>query len=78
VLDQLKNSLQAQPVSLKTLPPDLVSSLEDQGRPDRVEALPRAIPTTTTRCASLPMRFWPPSRMRSAGRYRSSNPATPS
>ena len=33
VLDQLKNSLQAQPVSLKTLPPDLVGSVEDQGRP---------------------------------------------
>ena len=37
-----------------------------------------AIPTTTIRCASLPPPFSPPSRTRSAGRSRFSNPATPS
>jgi len=37
--DQLKNTLQAQPVNLKTLPPELGRWLEDQGRPDAVEAL---------------------------------------
>jgi len=44
VLDQLKNSLQAQPVSLKTLPPDLVSSWKAKDGLMRVEALPRGDP----------------------------------
>jgi hopanoid biosynthesis associated RND transporter like protein HpnN len=44
VLDQLKNSLQAQPVSLKTLPPDLVSSWKTSDGLQRVEALPRGDP----------------------------------
>jgi hypothetical protein len=44
VLDQLKNSLQAQPVSLKTLPPDLVNSWKAKNGLIRVEALPRGDP----------------------------------
>jgi hopanoid biosynthesis associated RND transporter like protein HpnN len=44
VLDQLKNSLQAQPVSLKTLPADLVNSWKTKDGLTRVEALPRGDP----------------------------------
>ena len=44
VLDQLKNSLQAQPVSLKTLPADLVNSWKTKDGLQRVEALPRGDP----------------------------------
>jgi hopanoid biosynthesis associated RND transporter like protein HpnN len=44
VLDQLKNSLQAQPVSLKTLPADLVNSWKTRDGLIRVEALPRGDP----------------------------------
>jgi uncharacterized protein len=44
VLDQLKNSLQAQPVSLKTLPADLVNSWKAKDGLTRVEALPRGDP----------------------------------
>ena len=50
--DQLRNMLQAPAESLKTLPPEFVAEVEDQGwavmrsRPCR-----RAIQTTTTRVA---------------------------
>jgi hopanoid biosynthesis associated RND transporter like protein HpnN len=44
VLDQLKNSLQAQPVSLKTLPADLVATWKTKEGLTRVEALPRGDP----------------------------------
>ena len=44
VLDQLRNSLQAQPVSLKTLPQDLVGSWKAKDGLMRVEALPRGDP----------------------------------
>jgi hypothetical protein len=44
VLDQLKNTLQAQPVSLKTLPADLVNSWKTKDGLMRVEALPRGDP----------------------------------
>ncbi len=44
VLDQLKNSLQAQPVSLKTLPADLVNAWKTKDGLQRVEALPRGDP----------------------------------
>jgi hopanoid biosynthesis associated RND transporter like protein HpnN len=44
VLNQLKTSLQAQPVSLKTLPADLVSSWKTKDGLMRVEALPRGDP----------------------------------
>jgi hopanoid biosynthesis associated RND transporter like protein HpnN len=44
VLDQLKDSLQAQPVSLKTLPDDLVRSWKTKDGLQRVEALPRGDP----------------------------------
>jgi hopanoid biosynthesis associated RND transporter like protein HpnN len=44
VLDQLKNSLQAQPVSLKSLPADLVNSWKTKDGLQRVEALPRGDP----------------------------------
>jgi hopanoid biosynthesis associated RND transporter like protein HpnN len=44
VLDQLKNALQAQPVSLKTLPADLVNTWKTKDGLMRVEALPRGDP----------------------------------
>jgi hopanoid biosynthesis associated RND transporter like protein HpnN len=44
VFDQLRNSLQAQPVSLKTLPADLVNSWKTKEGLTRVEALPRGDP----------------------------------
>ncbi len=44
MLDQLKNSLQAQPVSLKTLPADLVATWKTKEGLTRVEALPRGDP----------------------------------
>ena len=44
MLDQLKNSLQAQPVSLKTLPADLVAGWKTKDGLIRVEALPRGDP----------------------------------
>ncbi len=44
VLDQLKNTLQARPVSLKTLPPDLVGSWKAKDGLQRVEVLPRGDP----------------------------------
>jgi uncharacterized protein len=44
VLEQLNNSLQAQPVSLDTLPPDLVSSWKTKDGLQRIEALPRGDP----------------------------------
>ncbi len=44
VLDQLKNSLQAAPVSLKTLPPELVNQWKTKDGLQRVEALPRGDP----------------------------------
>jgi hopanoid biosynthesis associated RND transporter like protein HpnN len=44
VLDQLKNSLQAQPISLQTLPPGLVASWKTKDGLQRVEALPRGDP----------------------------------
>ncbi|MDP3074165.1 MMPL family transporter [Bradyrhizobium sp.] len=43
-LDQLRNSMQAQPVSLKTLPADLVAGWKTKGGLIRVEALPRGDP----------------------------------
>ncbi len=43
-LNQLRNSLQAQPVSLKTLPADLVNSWKTKDGLIRVEALPRGDP----------------------------------
>jgi uncharacterized protein len=44
MLGQLKSSLQAQPVSLKNLPPELVSSWKTRDGLMRVEALPRGDP----------------------------------
>jgi hypothetical protein len=43
-LDQLRNSLQAQPVTLQNLPPDIVSSWKTKDGAVRVEALPRGDP----------------------------------
>jgi hopanoid biosynthesis associated RND transporter like protein HpnN len=43
-LDQLKKSLQAGPVSLNTLPPELVNSWKTKDGLQRVEALPRGDP----------------------------------
>lgn len=42
--DQLKNTLQAQPVSLKTLPPELVDGWKTKDGLMRVEALPKGDP----------------------------------
>jgi hopanoid biosynthesis associated RND transporter like protein HpnN len=42
--DELKNTMQAQPVSLKTLPPELVSSWKTKDGLMRVEALPKGDP----------------------------------
>ena len=70
--------MQAQPVTLKTLPPELVDGWKTKDGLMRVEALPKGDPNDNEVCASLPMRFWRPSRMRSADRSRFSNPATPS
>jgi hopanoid biosynthesis associated RND transporter like protein HpnN len=44
VFDQLKTSLKAEPVSLKTLPASLVNSWETKDGLQRVEALPRGDP----------------------------------
>ncbi len=44
VLNQLKNALQAQPITLKTLPPELVRSWKAKDGLQRVEALPRGDP----------------------------------
>jgi hopanoid biosynthesis associated RND transporter like protein HpnN len=44
VLNQLKNALQARPVSLKTLPPDLVRGWKTKDGLTRVEAQPRGDP----------------------------------
>src|SRR6185437_5039095 len=44
VFDQLKNTLQAAPVTLKTLPPELVNSWRSKDGLIRVEALPRGDP----------------------------------
>jgi hopanoid biosynthesis associated RND transporter like protein HpnN len=44
VLDQLKNTLQAQPVSLKTLPADLVAGWKTKDGLMRIEALPKGDP----------------------------------
>jgi hopanoid biosynthesis associated RND transporter like protein HpnN len=44
VLEQLKKALQAQPVTLRTLPPELVSSWKTKDGLQRVEALPRGDP----------------------------------
>jgi uncharacterized protein len=44
VLNQLKNALQAQPVSLNTLPPNIVSSWRAKDGLMRVEALPKGDP----------------------------------
>src|SRR5258708_15249063 len=43
-LGQLRNLLQAQPVSLNTLPPELVNSWKARDGLQRVEALPRGDP----------------------------------
>jgi predicted RND superfamily exporter protein len=44
VLEQLKNMMQAQPVSLKTLPPELVDGWKTKEGLMRVEALPKGDP----------------------------------
>jgi hopanoid biosynthesis associated RND transporter like protein HpnN len=44
VFAQLRNALQSEPVSLKTLPPDLVSAWKSKDGVIRVEALPRGDP----------------------------------
>jgi hopanoid biosynthesis associated RND transporter like protein HpnN len=43
-LDQLRNAMQAQPVSLETLPPELVDDWKTKDGKTRVQALPRGDP----------------------------------
>jgi hopanoid biosynthesis associated RND transporter like protein HpnN len=43
-LDQLRNAMQAQPVSLDTLPPEMVNAWKTKDGKTRVEALPRGDP----------------------------------
>jgi hopanoid biosynthesis associated RND transporter like protein HpnN len=43
-LDELRNAMQAQPVSLETLPPELVNDWKTKDGKTRVEALPRGDP----------------------------------
>src|SRR5260370_3272773 len=57
VLDQLKNSLQAQPISLQTLRPDLVSSWKTKEGLTRVEALPRGDPSDNETLRSFDTAF---------------------
>jgi len=78
VLDQLRTSLQAQPVSLKTLRRTSLIPGRPRMACSASRHCPAVIPTTTTRCASSQPRFWPPNRPRSADRCRFSGPATPS
>jgi hopanoid biosynthesis associated RND transporter like protein HpnN len=44
VFDQLRNAMQAEPVTLKSLPPDLVNAWKTKDGVMRVEALPRGDP----------------------------------
>ncbi|MGY8665178.1 MMPL family transporter [Bradyrhizobium sp. UFLA05-109] len=44
VFDQLRNAMQAEPVTLKSLPPDLVNAWKSKDGVIRVEALPRGDP----------------------------------
>ncbi|BAR60193.1 hypothetical protein NK6_7042 [Bradyrhizobium diazoefficiens] len=44
VFDQLRNAMQAEPVTLKSLPPDLVSAWKSKDGIIRVEALPKGDP----------------------------------
>jgi hopanoid biosynthesis associated RND transporter like protein HpnN len=44
VFDQLRNAMQAEPVTLKSLPPDLVNAWKSKDGVVRVEALPRGDP----------------------------------
>ena len=44
VLSELRNAMQAQPVSLQTLPPDIVNAWKTKDGQIRVEALPRGDP----------------------------------
>jgi hypothetical protein len=53
VLDQLKNTMQAQPVSLKTLPPELVNSWKTKDGLMRVEALPKGDPNDNDNSAQV-------------------------
>ena len=77
VLDQLKKSLQAQPVSLKTLPPDLVNAWKTKDGLQRVEALPRGDPNDNDTLRKFANAVLAAEPRRSAVRFRSSNPATP-
>jgi hopanoid biosynthesis associated RND transporter like protein HpnN len=43
-LNQLRNAMQAQPISLQTLPPEMISSWKTKDGQVRVEALPRGDP----------------------------------
>ena len=56
MIEQLKLLLQAQPVSLKTLPPDLVRSWQTKEGITRVEALPRGDPDDNEIAAKVRLR----------------------
>jgi hypothetical protein len=71
VFEQLRNSLQAQPVSLQTLPPDLVSGWKAKDGLIGSRRCRAATPTTTTICENSPPPCWRPNRPRSAVPSRS-------
>ena len=78
-LDQLKNSLQAQSVSLKTLPASLANGWKTKDGLMRVEALAARRSQRQRDAAQVcRRRAGMPSPTRSADRYRFSNPAKPS
>ena len=78
MVDQIRNSLQAQPVSLKTLPADLVSSWKTKDGLERVEALPRGDPNDNDTLRKFAGAVLAAEPNAIGGPYRFSNPATPS
>ena len=53
VFDQLKNTMQAGPVTLKTLPPELLNSWRSKDGLIRVEALPKGDPNDNDNLAPI-------------------------
>ncbi len=66
-LDELRDYLQAQPVTLETLPPEIADNWITKTAAPRSRYCRRAIPTTTRRCANSPPRCRPRSPTRIGG-----------
>jgi len=75
VLNQLKNALQAKPVTMKTLPPDLVRGWKTKDGLMRVEAQPRGDPNDNETLRKFAAAVLAAEPNAVGGRYRSSNPA---